>query len=176
MKEKHRRGIWLSLVLLHLFFVSLSACYIKIADWIPFSSLITLYQRASGSDAGYGFFAPSIDVKSRAVFDIVDHNGDKRENLPLVPDSQREAQIRVNAIVDELTVKDVDDPEYRQPIAASLAAAMFGKHRDAKEVVLHIQELWPKTMEEYREGQRADWSNRYSARFVRGANRNEGGN
>lgn len=161
------KGTLLGCIFLHLTLVTLSASYIEIADWIPGKSAIDFYRKASGADSSFGFFAPSIGIKARGLFDFVDSNGTKVTNISLVPGSEREMQIRMGGIFDEFTSKDADDASFRKPLAASLAAAIFSKHSDAAEVTLHVQEFWPITMAEYRQGQRAAWSEYYAARFAR---------
>jgi hypothetical protein len=164
-KDSFYKGLVFSLVISHLFFVTLGACYISIPDWVFGKNIIDLYQQASGSSSNYGFFAPSIGGKTRALFDIVNDKGQKVENLKLLSMPGREVQLRLSGLYDEFagTVND----KFRQKLAASLAASMFSGHADAVEVTLHIQEFWPKTMDEYRRGMRADWSDYYTARFVR---------
>lgn len=170
MREKNSRKVLLCLAFCHLVFVSLSASYIKVADYIPGKNIIDFYLKATGADSSYGFFAPAIGVKTRALFDIVDHNGNKTVGVPLIAESEREVEIRLGGIFDEFTSEDADDERFRKPLAASLAAAMFSQHKNAAEVTLHVQEFWPKTMEEYRQGEKAKWSDYYAARFVRTEN------
>jgi hypothetical protein len=157
----------LGCVVLHLVLVTLSAFYIRVADEIPGKTIIDFYRKASGAGSSYGFFAPSIGVKVRGLFDVVNEDGTKLTNIPLVPEAEREVQIRLGGIFDEFTSEKADDADFRQPLAASLAASIFSRHATASEVVLHVQEYWPKTMAEYRSGQRADWSDYYAARFAR---------
>lgn len=151
---------------LHLTLVTLSALYIKIADFIPGKNVIDIYRKASGADSSYGFFAPAIGSKTRAVFDFVDEDGKKFENISLSSKKEREIQIRLGGLYDEFTKKDLS-ANFRKPLAASLAAAIFSKFTNAKEVTLHVEEFWPITMQEYQKGQRAHWSEYYQARFIK---------
>lgn len=167
MKDKTIKVTLLGCIFLHLVLVSLSASYIKIAPEIPGKDIIDFYRKASGADSSYGFFAPTVGGKTRAVFDIVDPAGRKIESISLLRESDREAQIRLGGIYDQFTSEDAEDATFRKPLAASLAAAIFSEHADATEVILHVQEYWPNTMEEYRKGQRAQWSDYYAARFAR---------
>lgn len=166
MKQKYIKRFLLAWAFLHLTLVTLSASYIKIADWMPGKNIIDIYNKASGADSSYGFFAPAIGSKARAVFDLVDEDGKKFENISLSSEKEREIQIRLGGLYDEFTKKDLD-ANFRKPLAASLAAAIFSKFANAKEVTLHVQEFSPITMEEYQKGQRATWSEYYQARFIK---------
>lgn len=168
-KEISKKAL-ISWAFFHLILVTMSAFYIKIAPWFPGEHIFTLYQKATGANSGYGFFAPAIGVKTRAVFDVVDEHGVTAKEIPLVPATDREAQIRLGAIFDELSEKVDENEELRKPIAASLAATIFGKYKNATQVVLHVQEYWPKTMEQYRQGERPSWQDYYAARFARSTN------
>lgn len=167
MRKKIFKGTILIFTLAHLTMVTLSASYIKI-DWIFAKPLMEFYQKASGADSSYGFFAPTIGGKTRAVFDVIEKDGTKKINIPLIHNSIREEEIRMGGIFDEFISKDARDPSYRNPLAASLAAAMFSKDRDAVEVILHVQEFWSTTIAEYQRGQKAEWTDFYVARFTRG--------
>lgn len=167
MRGKIYKKLLLLCAFLHLSLVTLSAFYIDIAAHLPATSLIDFYGKASGADSNYGFFAPAIGGKVRAVFNVIESNGKKLTNLALVPPSEREAEIRAGGIFDELITKDSKDKSLRKTLAKSLAATMFYRHKNATLVSLHIEEYWPKTMAEYREGERAQWSDYYVADFVR---------
>ncbi len=167
MRDKICKATLLGCTIFHLALVTLSASYINIADTVPGKSIIDFYRKASGADSSYGFFAPSIGAKTRALFDIIDPSGAKIENISLAPNAVREVETRLGGIYDEFTSEDAEDANFRKPLAASLAAAIFSKHSHAAEVILHVQEFWPTTMEEYRQGERARWSDCYAARFAR---------
>lgn len=167
MESKIGKGILLGWVGVHLGLVTLGASYYKFPDWMPGKSLIQYYGKASGADSNYGFFAPSIGMKINASFDIVKNNGEKISDIPLISDSQREEHIRLGGVFEEFTSEDANDANFRQPLAASLAAAMFTRYPDAKEVVFHVKEFWQKSMAEYRQGQREKWADYYNARFAR---------
>jgi len=151
----------------HLILVTLSAFYIPISDELPGKRIIDLYRRASGANSTYGFFAPSLGGKTRAVVDIIEDNGRTIVDLPLVKNAGREVDIRLGSLSDEFIRKDEASDETRKQLAASLAAATFSNHPNAKEVMLRIQEFWPISMDEYRRGLRAHWQDYYAARFAR---------
>lgn len=151
----------------HLLLVILGASYVKISDFVPGGIFIELYQNASGASSSYGFFAPNIGGKSRAVFDIVDASGSKIENMPLMSKAGREAELRLHCLYDEFNVKRSNKDKFRKNLAASLAASVFSQHPEAVLVTLHVQEFWQKSMAEYRQGLRAHWSDYYLARFTK---------
>jgi hypothetical protein len=172
MKGEHvsgrvNKGMWLLYICLHLILVTLSGFYIRTADWMPGKSIIDFYKRASGSDSSYGFFAPAIGMKALALFDVTDQNGTKITNVRLVPESEREVELRVTGIFDGFNGQEGQRERIRKPLATSLAAAIFSKYTDAVEVVLRINELSPITMDQYRQGQQGTWSELYTARFAR---------
>lgn len=173
MRSNISKGMLCFWAFFHITLVTLSSFYIKIPDWLPAKSALEIYKIATGANSTFGFFSPKIGKKARAVFDIVDQNGSTIENVALVPESEYEAHIRISGIYDDIAYKS-DNPEFRKPVAASLAASVFGKYADATQVIVHVQEIRPKTMEEYRKGERAQWSELYKARFARNTP-NQGG-
>lgn len=159
--------VLLLLVFAHLTLVALGASYVKIAPWIPGKNIIEFYQKASGSDSSYGFFAPNIGLKSRAVFDIIDKKGNMLSDIVLAAGSGREVEIRLGGIYDEFSSKQADDAIFRKPLAASLAAAIFSQYSEATQVTLRVQQYLQISILEYQQGKREQWSDYYSARFAR---------
>lgn len=166
MKERLLKGLLLGWLFLHLALVCLGASYGRLPEWLVGRSIVEFYTHASGADGSYGFFAPSIGMKVRGLFDIVLNDGTKISQVPLIPDNQREMQIRLGGVFDDLA-SGAHDAHLRQPLATSLAAAIFTKYQEAAEVTLHVEEFLPVTMAEYREGRREEWSEYYKARFAR---------
>jgi hypothetical protein len=91
--------------------------------------------------------------------------------IELIPNAPREIETRLGGIYDEFTTSRAQDDDFRHPLAASLAAAIFTQHREAREVEMRVQEYLPYTMDEYRQGKRADWSDYYTAHLSRGEKR-----
>lgn len=151
----------------HLALVTISASHIKIADGMPGKAIIDFYNKASGAGSSYSFFAPSMGVKTRALFDLVGEDGSKVTDIPLSTQPGREVELRLYGISDEFICKNAEDPSFRQPLAASLAASIFARDATVAEAILRVQEFRPITMEEYRRGERAHWSEYYVARFAR---------
>lgn len=173
MKEKLLKGFLLGWIIFHLSLVSLGASYGRLPEWLPGRSIVEFYAHASGADGSYGFFAPSIGMKVRGLFDVVMKDGTKIFQVPLIPDTEREMHIRLGGVFDELTSEGAYDDHFRQPLATSLAAAIFTKYHDAAEVILHVEEFLPVTMVEYREGRREEWMEYYKARFARNEEKRE---
>ena len=154
-------------IFLHLLLVSSNAAYIRIGQNFPLRKILQFYGKASGADSSYGFFAPSIGTKVRALFDVVDKNGAMTSNIDFASQMNREENIRMGGIFDEFLSEEIDDEEFRQQLASSLAAGVFSLHPDAVNVILHVEEYRSISMDEYREGTRSEWEEIYSARFVR---------
>ena len=154
-------------IFFHVILVMLSAFYVKIPDKFILGKIINFYAKASGADSSYGFFAPAIGGKSRIVFDIISADNKKIINLSPIKQSDREAEIRLGGISDEFISEEAQDENFRKPLSSSMALAMFSKYPEAREVILHVQEYWPKTMKAYELGERASWEDYYSARFLK---------
>lgn len=167
MKSKIVKLSLLSLSIVHLSFVALNASYIDILDWLPAPEAFDFYLKATGADSSFGFFAPSIGTKVYADFFVVDENGHKTPTQ-LLPHASREAITRLGGIYDQFTSEEAQEKEFRQPLAASLAAAIFNQHDEAQEVYIRIKEFWHNTMDEYRAGNHPEWAEYYSAHMSRG--------
>ncbi|MCA9507439.1 MAG: hypothetical protein KC505_03335 [Myxococcales bacterium] len=165
--KKFAKTMFLTCALLHLTLVTMSASYVRIADWFLGKNFIEWYQKASGADSSYGFFAPAPGLKTRGVFDIVKTSGEKIEDIHFIPTTEREAQIRMGGIFEEFTSEEFEFPEFRKPLASGLAAVIFSRYNDASEAKLRIQGYQSVSMEEYRQGLRSQWADYYTAQFSR---------
>jgi hypothetical protein len=145
----------------------MGATYTRLKPTLPGARIFELYGKASGADSNYGFFAPNIGAKVRGVFDIIDAAGNKTLDVSLQSGQGREAEIRFGGAIEEFTSEEADSPQFRQNLAASLAASVFGKYPTAQQVVLHLQEYAPTSMPEYRAGKRSQWTEIYRATFAR---------
>lgn len=174
MTERISKTFWLTASLTHLLLVTLSASYIGLPEFLPGKRIIDIYRKASGADGTYGFFAPFIWGKTRFTFDVIDEHGQKSQGLSLFDRPRREAEIRVGNLSEELMRDNPEHREFRQKLGASMAASVFSSHPDATEVVLRVDEYWPNTMEEYRQGKREAWSEAYRARFSKRKADNQG--
>lgn len=114
----------------------------------------------TGSDNGFGFYAPEVGAELRARFTL--SAGQRRWTDTLDPTGNREAQLRLGTVISLVTF-----PDLREPVIASLAAAMLGRHPSAQQVIVCIEVYDPPTMEEYRAGARPEWQVLYEAVFTR---------
>ena len=166
MTDSKRHSLWLFASILHLTLVALSACYVVLPHKNGFWKVLDFYEKASGSDSSYGFFAPSIGNKSRIRFDVFDK--DQRvlvKDLELSPEMNREETIRLGGIFDEYTSEDAEEEEFRRNLGSSLAASVFGRYPEARALNLRVEEFVHVSMEEFRSGKRAQWEQIYQASF-----------
>ena len=128
------------------------------------ASPLDLYGALSGANRRYGFFAPGVGSQSRARFEVIEHDGNKFEQS-LLDGSSHEADLRVGNIIDMFLRMDDDADDMRRALAASLAGTFFGRHPNARDVVVHLDEFEPVSMAQYRAGERPTWDEIYTARF-----------
>ena len=166
-KKEYCKYLACGVLLLHLGLVSFSAAYFKLSDALPFRKVFQFYAKASGADSSYGFFAPSVGSKVRALFDLVDTNGVMISNISFSSEMNREENIRLGGIFEEFLSDEADEEDFRQTLASSLAASAFSYKAGSVKATLHIQEFGPISMAEYRQGMRGDWEEIYTAKFIR---------
>ena len=146
----------------HLALVAGSAAHVHL---LPPSSLpargVRWYGAMTGADSGYGFFAPAVGSPSRATFTMTDASGRTWTDV-LDGGANGEARLRVGSILSSAAF-----PELRDDLVASWAGKMFGRHPDAREVVVRIEVHDMPSMEEYRRGDRPHWRPAYQATFLR---------
>jgi hypothetical protein len=154
----------LTAAFVQLFLVACGACYLDWGRW-ALTRPLELYGKLSGASSSYGFFAPAVGGQVRARFEVVDAAGN-RQPVDLRPGESHEADIRVEGIYGEFMDTGEDAKKLQRSIAASLAGTVFGRHPEAKEVYVRLEELWPVSMAEYRSGRRNEWKFVYQAKFV----------
>lgn len=167
MKTRKSQIFFCTLAATHLLLVIAGACYAPFEGESPLRKFLELYTQASGASGTYGFFSPSIGGKVEAVFDIMDQNGKKIDTIHFAQNASREVQIRLAGIYEEFTSKFAREDQVRQKLATSLTSYVFGEHPTATEVILRIEDYWPTTIAEYRQGKRSDWEVLYEAKFSR---------
>jgi hypothetical protein len=168
---ERRYRIWVTLGLFHLMLVTAGATYFDLSKIGFFATAAEYYGEVTGSGSGYGFFAPGVTGQLRALFDIVGPKGTTK-TISLFTHASHEADVRVGNIIDQFASDpDEDTPALHRALAASLAGTIFGRYPDSKKVVVRLQELWPVSMEEYREGKRAEWEPVYDAAFIHNTKR-----
>ena len=124
--------------------------------------LVATYGAYSGAENSYGFFAPGVGPQIRVRFTVVDATGTEIQDR-LDTAASREANLRLGGIGYQLGRFEGDT---RDALLRSLAASMFGRHRLAQQVVVHVEvfgiepgqrALDLPTMAEYVEGRRPHW-------------------
>jgi hypothetical protein len=141
MTETLRNRILLGIGLVHLCLVGLGAATLDPFGSGRFGDIMSFYLNLSGAGSSF----------------------EGRKHLAqLGMNNNREMEIRLSAIISEFLRRTEGDPmDYRRELAVSLAASVFGQHRDAKQVVVSLEEYWPPTLEEYSEGERGEWTPLY---------------
>ena len=127
----------------------------------PIGRTVGYYATLSGADNGYGFFAPGVAPELRATFTMTDAQGQSWTDT-LERKTSHEAELRVTGIVCMYVTERL-----RGGLLHSWAATMFGRHPEAAQVKVEVEIYDPPTMEEYRQGQRAQWEVMDTAVFQR---------
>ncbi len=112
---------------------------------------VRLYGALSGAENGFGFFAPGVGPQLRATFTLSDASGHTWTDT-LEQNLTHEAKLRVAG-----TVPLAMEPGFREDLYRSWIGTMFGRHPEARRVVLRLEVFDPPTMDEYRAGARARW-------------------
>jgi hypothetical protein len=159
----------------HAFFTGLAAIHLGLVicgalGWSPLdgdqlpAKALRVEQAMSGSDTGYGFFAPDVGCDLRARFTLIDATGREWTEMMDFGDNL-EAQIRVSNVL-----ALVDDDELRAFVAGSLAGTMLARHPTARTVIVTFETYDPPTMAEFRAGDRPQWEMIYEAAISRKTN------
>jgi hypothetical protein len=112
---------------------------------------VRLYGALSGAENGFGFFAPGVGPQLRVTFTLSDDSG-RTWTDTLEEGLTHEAKLRVAG-----TVPLATEPGFREDLYRSWIGTMFGRHPEARRVVLRMEVFDPPTMAEYRAGTRARW-------------------
>ncbi len=152
---------------LHLLLVIAGAMYTEFEDESSLGRFLDFYSQASGANSSYGFFTPTLGGKVEAVFDIMDQQGKKIDTVHFARNASREVQIRLGGLYEEFTTKGAQEDKVRQTLAGSLTSYVFGEYPTASHVIFRVEDYWPITMAEYRQGKRSDWEVLYEAKFAR---------
>jgi hypothetical protein len=172
--SKSKGRLWISLILIQFLFVIFGAA--QLAPRLPIVDLpylevpLSFYSELSGASHGYGFFSPGVYSQIRGVIDIYDRGG-KVTSHTLQAGLNREAELRLNDIVEQF-INDFEDPmQFQRSLAASLAGSTFGKNPQAAKVGVRIEQYTPPSRIAYLNGHRAEWEPAYSATFIHPAHR-----
>jgi hypothetical protein len=147
------------------FHLTLVGCGAAGVTWPPALGVagraLACYGELSGANNGYGFYAPAVGTEQRAVVTITDEAGQAHTDVP-AEGATHEARLRLGSIAGML-IQEGPGPR----VAASWAAAMFGRHPGARQIVLRVEEYDVPTMAEYRAGTSPRWVPVYEANFSR---------
>jgi hypothetical protein len=112
---------------------------------------VQLYGALSGAENGYGFFAPGVGAQIRATFILTDASG-RTWTDTLERGLSHEATLRAAG-----SVSLAAEPDFRDDLFRSWIGTMFGRHPEARRVVVRLEMFDPPTMAEYQAGHRAEW-------------------
>jgi hypothetical protein len=152
----------------HLFQVVCGACSLSPLPKMSTSGqALRYYGVLSGSDNGYGFFSPNVASTYRARFAIA---GDGRARpVELGEPVNNEVGLRAATPLILFNIAELHDP-----MAASWAGMIFGRHPDARQVTVRVEEYDIPTLRNYRAGERPRWQPVYEAAFARRDSSREG--
>jgi len=112
---------------------------------------VVLYGWYSGSNNGYGFFAPSVGSRWQARFSLYDEHGHGWTEESMRP-GNREVNLRHATILGMFA-----RAELREVLAASWAARMFARHPEARLINVHVQIYRVPPMRDFSKGDRPEW-------------------
>jgi hypothetical protein len=165
---------WTVLAAGHLLLVACGAVGLQLLPPASWAGRATGYYGAvSGAASSYGFFAPNVGPQIRATMTVQDAAGRSWRDT-LTSGKTMESRLRVCAIPGRL---DDLQPEKKMLVMRSLAAAMFGRHPDARQVTIRVElfgrrqagdEIDFPAMSEVAGGKTPEWIPLYEATFERG--------
>ena len=117
----------------------------------PVPQCIATYGAYSGSNNGYGFFAPAVASRWQARFSLYDEQGNGWIEESWEP-GNRELSLRHAAILGMFA-----HANFREELAASWAARMFARHPDARMINVHVQMYRVPPMSDFTTGDRPEW-------------------
>ncbi|WP_404365167.1 hypothetical protein ACIHQR_33190 [Corallococcus coralloides] len=156
-----RHGLLTGLAALHLLMVARGALHMPL---LPLTDTVRTWAQAyghwTGSSSGFSFFAPGVSPAVRVSFDLEGASGEK------LHDDFRSDNGAVNVRIHSMNLRfNLEDS--RDALARAWAAAMFGRHPDARSVTVRVESLRLPGMEEHLRGSRPFWMEAYRAEFQR---------
>jgi hypothetical protein len=159
--SRRRRGVLIAAACVHLALVVCGA-----AGLVPLSGkyaagrILAAYGDYSGANNAYGFFAPTVASEWRTTFTVCDREKHCVDVEPERPNAEGEVLLTT---IDALYA----EPEVRDLLAASRAAAAFGRYPTAQAIVVKGGVFDVPPMAAYRAGRRAQWRDVYGYAFRR---------
>ena len=156
-----RHGLLTGLAVLHLLMVARGALHVPI---LPLTDTgkgwAQAYGHWTGSSSGFSFFAPGVSPAVRVSFDLEGPSGER------LHDDFRSDNGAVNVRIHSMNLRfNLEDS--RDALARAWAAAMFGRHPDARSVTVRVESLQLPGMEAHVQGSRPLWTEAYRAEFQR---------
>jgi hypothetical protein len=155
------RLLAIALVTVHLVLVVCGAAHFRLVPLSMGGIVQHIYGSLSGSDSGFGFFAPGVSSAMRATFTMTDAHGKTWTDV-LEHGNNREARLRLGTVVSNFA-----EEKMRRDVAASCAATMFGRHPTACQVVVRVEVYELPPMEAYRDGAQPEWVPVYEVKVTR---------
>ncbi|MBU8899641.1 hypothetical protein DRW03_03160 [Corallococcus sp. H22C18031201] len=154
-----RHALLMSLAAVHLLLVLSSALGLRPLQVLgSLGSIGQVYAAWSGASSQFSFFAPGVSPAVRVSFRAErESGGEIRDDFRF---DSAAMNLRIHSMLLRFGLKDVQDP-----LARSWAAAMFGRHPDARSVTVRVEALRLPSMEAYRAGDRPEWMDAYRAVF-----------
>jgi len=148
-------GFAVGAALLHLLLVLCAVLHVR-----PPGVPLQFYGQWSGASNPFNFFAPVITPSVQVSFEMALDSGELvREEMRTSDDVMN---VRTYCLALNFHLMGSQDD-----VARAWAAKMFGRHPTARSVTLRMEEFRLPSMEQYREGQRPRWAERYQASFER---------
>jgi hypothetical protein len=129
-------------------------------DRLP-AQVLRFTQAVTGSDSGYGFFAPDVGCDLRARFTLIDAAG-RRWDQELDLGNTLEERVRIANVL-SLAYED----DLRRDLAGSLAGTVLARNPTAEKVIVRIDVYDPPTMDDYSVREKLEWESLYMATISR---------
>jgi hypothetical protein len=151
------------LALLHLVFVaaSVSMNFGRLSPGVVRSAVLS-YCNLSGTFRDYTFFAPGVASALKAAFLVEEAAGGPPTLVTFAAES-REIAFRYGSIMRS----GMADERGRDLFAQSWSALILGSRPSAESVTVMVERMLVPSMDEYRRGQRPEWTPLYVGKFSR---------
>ncbi|RKH15165.1 hypothetical protein D7X74_18890 [Corallococcus sp. CA047B] len=154
-------GLLTGLAVLHLLLSAAGALHVpllKATDAV--TPWVQGYAQWTGASSGFSFFAPGVSPATRVSFELEGASGER-----LRDDFQYDSSA-VNVRMHSMLLRFML-PDSRDALAQAWAAAMFGRHPEARKVTVRVEALRLPSMEAHRGGGQPEWTDAYRAVFER---------
>lgn len=125
----------------------------------PGHRVVTTYTNLTGTEVGYGYFAPNVPVTHALIFEFHYPNGRAEYEPPVV--TSQEGKLRLTSLIEEIGRTDLDD--WRNELIKRLARSAWRRHPGASSVRAFIGSVTPPTLAEYRSGKNEQ---RFTCQYV----------